>query len=210
MVKVGLTGGIGSGKSTVARMFQDEGAQVIDFDYLARLVVEPDKPAWRDIVDYFGRDILSSDRTLNRPALARIVFSDGTSRKVLEDFTHPRIFEERDTIIEAIKRRHPCAIVMMDVPLLFELGLRGMFDKVILAYVPRAVQIERVVKRSGLAREDVEKRLNAQIPIEDKRSLSDYVIDNEGSLHHTRDQVTKVTHELRELAKKKGGESNCC
>ncbi|MBW1674429.1 MAG: dephospho-CoA kinase, partial [Deltaproteobacteria bacterium] len=92
MVIIGLTGGIGSGKSSVAAMFKDEGAFVIDFDYLARVVVEPDTPAWRDIVDYFGQGILFPDRTLNRSKLAEIVFSDVRSRKALEGFTHPRIF----------------------------------------------------------------------------------------------------------------------
>lgn len=210
MVIVALTGGMGSGKSTVARMFKDEGAHVIDFDYLARLVVEPDKPAWRDIVNYFGPEILSSDGTLNRSALAEIVFSDDKSRKALERFTHPRIFEERDALIKAIKRKDPFSIVIVDFPLLFELGLDKMFDKVILAYVPRAVQIRRAIKRGCLGKEEAEKRLNAQIAIEEKRSLSDYIIDNQGSLNDTRDQVRKVIRELRQLAKNKEGESNCC
>ncbi len=210
MVIVGLTGGIGSGKSTVVRMFEDEGAHVIDFDHLARLVVEPDKPAWRDIIDYFGPEILSSDRTLNRSALAEIVFSDNKSRKTLEGFTHPRIFKERDTLIKAIKRKDPFSIVIIDFPLLFELDLNKRFDKVILVYVPRAVQLRRLIKRDGIVKEEVEKRLDAQLPIEEKRSLSDYIIDNEGSLNDTRDQVRKVIHELRELAKKKKGEYNCC
>jgi len=210
MVIVGLTGGIGSGKSTVAGMFEDEGAHVIDFDHLARLVVEPDKAAWRDIIDYFGPEIMSSDRTLNRSALAEIVFSDNKSRKALEGFTHPRIFEERDALIKAIKRKDPFSIVIIDFPLLFELDLNKRFDKVILVYVPRAVQLGRLIKRDGIVKKGVEKRLDAQLPIEEKRSLSDYIIDNEGSLNDTRDQVRKVIHELRELAKKKRGESNCC
>ena len=203
MVIVALTGGIGSGKSTVARMFEDEGAYVIDFDYLARVVVKPDKPAWRDIVDYFGPEILSPDRTLNRSALAEIVFSDDESRKALEGFTHHRIFEESDALVKAIKRKDPCSVVIIDFPLLFELSLNEKFDKVILAYVPRAVQLERIIERDGLAKEEVEKRLNAQISIEEKRSLSDYIINSEEGLNDTRNQVRKVIHELKELAKKR-------
>lgn len=210
MVIVALTGGIGSGKSTVARMFEDEGAYVIDFDYLARVVVEPDKPAWRDIIDYFGPEILSPDRTLNRSALAEIVFSDDERRKALEGFTHPRIFEESDALIKAIKRKDPFSVVIIDFPLLFELSLNEKFDKVILAYVPRAVQLKRIIERDGLAKEELERRLNAQISIEKKRSLSDYIINSEEGLNDTRDQVRKVIHELRELAKKKKEESNCC
>jgi len=210
MVIVALTGGIGSGKSTVARMFEDEGAYVIDFDYLARVVVKPDKPAWRDIVDYFGPEILSPDRTLNRSALAEIVFSDDESRKALEGFTHPRIFEESDALVKAIKRKDPCSVVIIDFPLLFELSLNEKFDKVILAYVPRTVQLERIIERDGLAKEEVEKRLNVQISIEEKRSLSDYIINSEEGLNDTRNQVRKVIHELKELAKKKEGDSKCC
>jgi len=203
MVIVGLTGGIGSGKSSVAEMFKDEGAYVIDFDYLARVVVEPDTPAWRDIVDYFGPEIISPDRTLNRSKLAEIVFSDAKSRKALEGFTHPRIFEKRDTLIKDIKKKDPKAIVIVDIPLLFELSLKKKFDKVILVYVSRDIQVKRAVKRGVLAKEEVEKRLKAQITIEDKKLLSDYIINNEGSLKYTRDQVRKVTHELKKLEKKR-------
>lgn len=201
MLIVALTGGIGSGKSTVARMFKDEGAHLIDFDYLARLVVEPDKPAWREIIDYFGPKILSYDRTLNRSALAKIIFSDDKSRKILESFTHPRIFEERDILIKAIKEKDPSSIVIIDFPLLFELGLNKKFDKVILVYVKRDVQLKRIIKRDGLEKEELEKRFKSQIPIEEKRSLSDYIINNEGKLNNTKDQVRKVMNELKELAK---------
>ena len=199
MVIIGLTGGIGSGKSSVAEMFKDEGAYVIDFDYLARVVVEPDTPAWRDIVVYFGQEILSPDRTLNRSKLAEIVFSDAQSRKALEGFTHPRIFEKRDTLLKDIKTKDPKAIVIVDVPLLFELSLNKNFGKIILVYVSRDVQIERAIKRDALLKEEVEKRLKAQINIEKKKLLSDYIINNEGSLKNTRDQVRKVIHELKKL-----------
>jgi len=210
MVIVALTGGIGSGKSTVAGMFKDEGAYVIDFDHLARSVVEPDKPAWRDIVDYFGPEILSPNRTLNRSALADIVFSDDESRKALEDFTHPRIFEESDALVKAIKRKDPFSVVIIDFPLLFELELNKKFDRVIVVYVPRAVQLKRIIERDGLAREEAEKRLNSQVSIEEKRSLSDYIINSEGDLNDTRNQVRKAIHELKELATKKEGDSKCC
>ena len=203
MVIIGLTGGIGSGKSSVAEMFKDEGAYVIDFDYLARVVVEPDTPAWRDIVDYFGPEILSPDRTLNRLKLAEIVFSDAQSRKALEGFIHPRIFDKRDALLKDIKRQDPHAVVIIDVPLLFELSLSRMFEKVVLVYVSRDVQIERAIKRGVLTEEEVEKRLKAQIPVEEKKLLSDYIINNEGSLKNTRDQVRKVIHELKKLKQRR-------
>jgi len=203
MVIIGLTGGIGSGKSSVAEMFKDEGAWVIDFDYLARVVVEPDTPAWGDIVDYFGQEILFPDRTLNRSKLAEIVFSDAQSRKALEGFTHPRIFEKRDTLLKDIKSKDPNALVIVDVPLLFELSLNKNFDKIILVYVSRDVQIERAIKRDALLKEEVEERLKAQINIEKKKLLSDYIINNEESLKNTRDQVRKVIHELKTLKKRR-------
>ena len=201
MIIIGLTGGIGSGKSSVAAMFKDEGAYVIDFDYLARVVVEPDTPAWRDIVDYFGQEILFPDRTLNRSKLAEIVFSDALSRKAREGFTHPRIFEKRDILLKDIKAKDSQAIVIVDVPLLFELSLNKNFDTIILVYVSRDIQIERTIKRDDILKEEVEKRLKAQINIEKKKLLSDYIINNEGSMNNTKDQVRKVIYELKKLKK---------
>jgi dephospho-CoA kinase len=207
MIIIGLTGGIGSGKSSVAEMFKDEGAYIIDFDYLARVVVEPDMPAWRDIVDHFGPQILSSDRTLNRSKLAEIVFSDAKSRKILEGFTHPRIFEETETLLKDITKKDPYAMIIMDVPLLFELGLRRRFDKVVLVYVSKDTQIKRAMQRGVFTQQEVEKRIDAQMPIEEKKLLSDYIIDNEGSLRHTRDQVKRLVCELAKLKKEtKGGD----
>ena len=201
MVKAGLTGGIGSGKSNVALMFKDEGAYIIDFDELARIVVEPDKPAWRKIVGYFGNTILSPDRTLDRAALAKIVFSDNTSRKALEDFIHPMILMESDALIKDIIETNPSSIVIIDFPLLFELGMNEGFDKIILAYACRDIQLKRVMKRDDVSKEDVDERLKAQMPIEEKRVMSDYVIDTQGSFNDTRKQVKKVMSELRKFEK---------
>jgi len=209
MLMVGLTGGIGSGKSVVAQMFKHEGTYVIDLDELARRVVEPDKPAWRDVVAYFGAGILNPDRTVNRSALAEIVFSDAKNRKVLEEFTHPRIFEEQDALLEGIKDQDPCSVVVIEFPLLFELRFQKKFDKIILVYAPRDAQVRRARERDGLSEKQIEPRLRAQIPIEEKRSLSDYIIDNERSLANTRDQVREVMRELRKLAREKEGELNC-
>jgi len=209
MLIVGLTGGIGSGKSVAARMFKDEGAYVIDLDELARRVVEPDKPAWRDVVSYFGTGILNPDRTVNRSALAEIIFSDPESRKALEGFTHPRIFEEQDTLVKAIKGQDPCSIVVIEFPLLFELRFQNKFDKIILVYAPKDAQIRRAGERDGVSEEEVDKRLRAQISIEEKRLLSDYIIGNEGSLQSTRNQVREVMRELRKLSRKKEGEDIC-
>jgi dephospho-CoA kinase len=209
MLMVGLTGGIGSGKSIVARMFADEGAYIIDLDELARRVVEPDKPAWKDVVAYFGTGILNPDRTVNRSALAEIVFSDPKSRRALEEFTHPRIFEDQEAFIEDVKDQDPCSVVVIEFPLLFELSFQKKFDKVILVYVSRDAQIRRARERDGLSEKEVEKRIRAQIPIDEKRSLADYIIDNEGSLGNTRDQVREVMRKLRSLTREKEVEFKC-
>jgi dephospho-CoA kinase len=209
MLKVGLTGGIGSGKSVVARMFKEEGAYVIDLDELARRVIEPDKPAWRDVVAYFGTGILNKDRTVDRSGLAEIVFSDPKSRKVLEELTHPRIFEEQDALLEAIEDEDSYSVAIIEFPLLFELSFQKRFDKVILVYVSRDEQISRAKERDGLSEKELEKRLRAQLPIDEKRPLSDYIIDNEGSSADTRDQVIEVMRELRKLVREKEVALNC-
>ena len=202
MVIVGLTGGIGSGKSTVTGMFKDEGAYIIDFDILARIVVEPGKPAWEKIVNYFGPHVLSSDGSIDRSALGKVIFYEEKSRKALEGFVHPMILKERDTLVEEIRDKNPSAVVIIDFPLLFELGMNKDFDKTILVYVPRDVQIKRVMQRDELSMEDVEKRLHAQMPIDEKRNLSDYIINAERAFGDMREQVKKVMYKLNKIAEK--------
>jgi dephospho-CoA kinase len=209
MLTVALTGGIGSGKSVVASMLKDEGAYVIDLDELARRVVEPDKPAWKDVISYFGTGILNPDRTVNRSALARIVFSEPESRKVLEKFTHPRILHEQDALLAAIKEKDPCSVVVVEFPLLFELSFQKRFDTIIVVYVSRHVQITRAKERDGLSEREVENRLRAQIPLDEKRAHADYLIDNDGSFGNTREQVRSVMRELRKLAKEKEVDEVC-
>lgn len=203
MVIVGLTGGIGSGKSTAAGMFKDEGADIIDFDLLARTVVEPGKPAWRKIVEYFGPNFLNPDGSINRAALGKIVFSEDKSRKALEAFVHPMILKERDRLVEQIRDKNPSSVVIVDFPLLFELGMGRDFDKTVLVYTPRGVQIKRVMQRDGLSKEEAEKRLKAQMPIDEKRRLSDYIIDAETTFAVMRDQVKGIMHSLRGISEKK-------
>jgi dephospho-CoA kinase len=201
---VALTGGIASGKSLVARMLADLGAYLIDSDQLSRKVVEPHKPAWRDIVDCFGPEILLPDQSVDRKALARIVFGDQRRRKKLEDIVHPRIWEEQKAITEEIIKRDPSAIIVRDVPLLFEAHLEGQFARIILVYVPASVQLARLMERDGLNREEAQSRLDAQMPIEAKLPLAHYVIHNEGTIEDTRAQVEKVFAELRGLERSGG------
>jgi dephospho-CoA kinase len=196
---VGVTGGIATGKSVVASMLEEMGAPMIDFDLLARRVVEPDKPAWRDIVAYFGEQALKEDQTLDRESVAKIVFADREKRKMLESFTHPRIREEFVAEVRAIRQKDPNAIIQAVVPLLIESNLQSVFDHLVVVHAPADVQIVRLMERDDLTREGVEARLRAQIPIDEKAGHADTVIDNSGSLENTHRQVEELWERLREL-----------
>jgi len=199
MLIIGLTGGIASGKSAVAAMFEKRGAHVINFDVLARVVVEPDMPAWKDIVAHFGTDILNEDRTLNRAKLGDIVFSDVQQRKALESFIYPQLFVEYNRRIEEIRSKDPNAIVFADVPLLFEIRLQSMFDKIVVVYATSEQQMKRLIERDGLDHESALKRLNAQMPLEQKMQQADYVIHNTGSLQETEADVNETWNTLSRL-----------
>lgn len=198
---LGVTGGIATGKSTVVKMLQKKGARVIDFDRLARTVVEPDKPAWQDIVAYFGEQVLLEDRTLDRKKLSDLVFRDIEKRKKLEGFTHPRINEEFIRELNEIVSKDPNAIIQVDIPLMIELNLQYMFHKLMVVYVPGEVQIERLMERDGISREEAANRLKAQMPIEEKVGYADFVINNEGSLEETQRQVDELWEKLKQIQK---------
>jgi len=205
-VLVGVTGGIATGKSAVAAMLEELGAPMIDFDVLARRVVEPDKAAWREIVGYFGEQVLTEDRTLDREKLGEIVFSDLEKRKKLESFTHPRIGDEFMAEVYAIREKDPGAIIQAGIPLLIESNMQHIFDHLVVVRAPVEVQMARLMERDGLSREAVEIRLQAQIPTDDKAEYADTVIDNSGSLEDTRRQVEELWQRLRELRAKRRGE----
>ncbi len=204
---VGLTGGIASGKSVVAEMLRELGAPLIDFDLLARRVVEPDRPAWREIVAFFGEQVLAEDRTLDRERLGAIVFADLEKRKKLESFTHPRIGEEFVAEVQAVRTRDPEAIIQVGIPLLIETNMQFMFDHLVVVHVPLEVQIERLKERDRLTREDAEARLAAQMPLDEKTGYADTVIDNSGSLDDTRRQVAELWAKLTEIRAERSRES---
>lgn len=198
---LGVTGGIASGKTTVANMLAELGAPIVDFDILAREVVEPGKPAWQDIVDYFGKQVLNEDRTLNRKKLSKIVFSDLEKRKKLESFTHPRIHEEFVKQVNEIAAQNPNAIIQTVIPLLIELNLQYIFHKILVVYTPYKKQVERLIERDGISREEAENILKAQLPIDEKVGYADFVIHNEGSLEETRKQVRDLWEKLKSIQK---------
>jgi dephospho-CoA kinase len=197
-----VTGGIATGKSTVSRILEELGAPLIDFDLLARQVVEPGKPAWKEIVDYFGKEVVQEDGRIDRKRLSEVVFQDVEKRKKLEGITHPRIFEEFYRQVNEIASKDPDAIIQAGIPLLIELSLQHRFDKVLLVYAPQETQIDRLMKRDQISREAAKNILKAQMPIDEKLRLADFVIHNEGSLEETRKQVEAVWQELKKMRKK--------
>jgi dephospho-CoA kinase len=184
MVMVGLTGGLGAGKTTIAELFQNCGAKVIDADQLARDVVKPGKPAWKDITKLFGSKVLYSDNTLNRQALAQIVFQNPSQLKILQNIIHPRVAREQAKRTKAIYQDFPQAIILYDAALLIEAGAHRRMDHVIVVKADRATQIDRVAHRDGLTKTEALRRIRAQMPLRQKLHYADTVLD--GSWTHSR------------------------
>lgn len=203
MLNVGLTGGIASGKTTVAGYFVEKGAFHIDFDRLAHAVQEPEQPAWRQIIDQFGEDVIFPDRTINRAKLGAIVFEDKKKRAVLNSIVHPAIFSEWCRCTQEIKETHPEAIIISDAPLLIEEGMQPLFDVVMLVYIPQEEQILRLMRRNGLSHEEAQLRLRAQMPIDAKLHYAQIVIDNQGTPQETRRIVDDVWQNLINKAKER-------
>jgi len=195
----GLTGGIGSGKSTVAGMFRDEGIPVVDADRIAREVTAPGQYAYLEIVHRFGRGILQEDGEIDRKRLGDIVFSDPVRRGELEAVTHPRIVEGIAYALHKLDAAgHPVAIV--EAALIHEKGRRGMFEAVIGVRCERVQQVKRLMDRDGIPKEKVLLRLSAQMDSDQKAKASDHVIDNSGDLESTRAQVRALAARLKHPA----------
>ncbi|MCX5725150.1 MAG: dephospho-CoA kinase [Nitrospirae bacterium] len=200
MIVVGLTGGVATGKSTVAKMFQQCGATVIDADLLARQVVEPGKPAWRAIVNTFGKTVLNPDRSLNRQALGTIVFRHPAKRLALEAIIHPRVAREQARLTKQAARTDPQAVVIYDVPLLFEAGIDKRVDQTIVVTADRTTQVSRLKKRNGLSRADALRRINSQMPLAQKIPQADHVLNGTLPRPTLRKQVGQLFKRLRLLA----------
>jgi dephospho-CoA kinase len=192
-VRVGLTGGVGSGKSTVATILAELGATIIDGDKLAREVVEKGTPGLEQVVAAFGIEVLTPEGHLDRPRLGAIVFEDADQRKRLEAIVHPLIFE-RYAALEAATG--PDDLVVHDIPLLAETGRAGEFDAVLVVDVPDETRIERMVRDRGWTRQDAESRIAAQATREDRMAIATHVIDNAGSREQLRERVEQVFAEL--------------
>jgi dephospho-CoA kinase len=202
MLLVGLTGGIGSGKSTVAKLLQDKGARLIDADVAARKVVEPGQPALRALAERFGEEILLPDGGLDRAGLARIAFADEEGTQALNAITWPAIVDEFTREIDAAPAD---AIVVCDAPLLAEggPGSERDFAAVIVVEAPREVRLDRVEAR-GIARDDAERRMAAQASDDERREYATYVLDNSGDLESLSRQVDDVWADLERLHREHG------
>lgn len=193
MIRVGLTGGIGSGKSAVGALLHAHGAVVVDHDALARQVVEPGDPAFDEIVERFGAEILAPDGTLNRPALAAVVFADQTALRDLEAITHPAV---RRAARQLEADAGPDAIVVHDIPLLTETGVAEDYDSVLVVDVPQSVQIERLMRDRRMTEAEARARIDAQATREQRLAVADHVIENSG----TREELVRaVDHVWRRL-----------
>jgi dephospho-CoA kinase len=203
MLNVGLTGGIASGKSTVAEMFAKHGAHLIDFDGLAHEVQEPEKPAWREVVNQFGEGILRPDNKIDRVKLGNIVFADKKKLIELDKIVHPFVYQEWHMLLEKIGKKEKHAIILSDIPLLFEGNMQHLFDLTILVLIVPEEQVSRLMARNGISKEEAGKRLKSQMPISEKIALADIVIDNDGGIPETEKRVGQLWRELLQKEKQK-------
>ncbi|MDE0341058.1 MAG: dephospho-CoA kinase [Nitrospinae bacterium] len=189
MRKVGLTGGIASGKSTVSGMFRDIGVPVIDADVIAREVVAPGSRALEAIVDAFGGEILTEEKSLNRARLGEIVFSDPAKKKVLERILHPEIIAEQDRRLRGLEQEGRTPVAVVDAAVMIESGSWKRFDSIVVVDCDESQQIGRLRRRNGMNEKEAIRRVNAQMPLSEKVKYADHVIDNRGSIDDTRKQV---------------------
>ena len=195
----GLTGGVASGKSTVARMFEELGAKVIDADRIGHELLGSTQPPYNEIVRRFGKEVLDASGEIDRRRLGAIVFSDAAKLRELNAILHPRIIERVEAEAQRYRAQDPRAVILVDAALIFEAGIGSRFTKLLVAWCPPEMQIERLMAKAGLSRKKAEQRVASQISSDEKRRRADYVIDCSGSLEDTRKQVERLFLELRRI-----------
>lgn len=203
MLHVGLTGGIACGKSTVAAMMRELGCVVLEADPLAHRLIEPGQPAHEEVVNEFGRQVRAADGRIDRARLAAIVFADRAQLDMLNRIVHPRVVEALDRELAELARTQPQAVAVIEAALLIESGYHKRLDRLAVVWCTREQQIERLVDPRagrGMTPEQAERRITAQMPLDEKRRLADYEIDCSGSLEQTRRQVENLVAELKQLA----------
>lgn len=185
---IGLTGSFGSGKTTVAGIFKEYGAKIIDADRIAHRIIRPKTKIYKKIVKAFGKDILKKDTAIDRSKLAKIVFDSPDLLKRLNNIVHPEVIR----IIRGNVKAAQDKVIVLDVPLLIESALKNLVDKIIVVRIPKQKQIERIRKILLLSKTDILKRIDAQMSLSDKVRLADFVIDNSGAIEKTKKQVGKI------------------
>ncbi len=203
MLHVGLTGGIGCGKSTVAAMMRELGCQVIDADALAHRVIEPSQPAYEEIIREFGSHLQVVDGRIDRKKLAAIVFADPTKLERLNLIVHPRVIEVLDQELARLADSKPRSVVVVEAALLIEASYHERLDRLVVVWCEPEQQIERLLAR-GMSREQAERRIAAQLELDQKRRIADDEIDCSGSLEQTRQQVASLVTKLKQLAAAQG------
>jgi len=202
----GLTGGIASGKSTVARVLEELGAQVIDADRVGHELLRRSSPVFPQIVAHFGREILGPDGEIDRGRLGTKVFSDPEKLRELNALVHPCLIARLDELAARLRAGHPGAVIVVDAAVIYEAGVADRFARILVAWCSPEQQIERLMAKTGLSREDALRRVASQIPSEEKRRRADYVIDCSGSLEETRAQAAAIYPELRRITETEAGE----
>ncbi len=200
MLRVGLTGGIASGKSVISGMLKDLGASILDADHIAHEVIRPHTPAHQEIVDHFGQEILLPDGSIDRPQLGRLVFEDAAKRALLERIVHPRVFSAEESAFRKVIEKNPQAVVIFEAALLIETQANERMDKIIVVYADEETQIKRMIERDRLDVEEIKKRIAAQAPFSEKKPLADYIIDGTAPLSQVAQQIETIFQELKALA----------
>ncbi|MGB9661255.1 MAG: dephospho-CoA kinase [Moorellaceae bacterium] len=194
---IGLTGGIASGKSTVARILANLGAKVIDADKIAREIVEPGKPAWHEIRSTFGPHYFKPDGSIDRRALGNLIFSDATAREKLNAITHPLIAREISERIAAFRAQEPSQVIVVEAPLLVEAGMQNTVDEIWAVTAPEEVRLKRLMDRDNLSQEEALRRLKSQLPEQEKLKYAARIIDTGQDMAATVAQVKSLWEELR-------------
>jgi dephospho-CoA kinase len=200
MLRVGLTGSIAVGKSFVSGLLAEMGCRVVDADEVARRVVEPGAEGLRKVVEAFGEEVLRADGTLDRARLGAVVFADEGKRRLLNSILHPLIITQQDELMRRWEREDPRGVGVVDAALLIESGGYRRFDRLVVVHCRPEVQLERLMRRNGLTREEAEKRVAAQMPQEEKLRHADFPIDTSEGFEDTRRQTAEVYAALRRLA----------
>ena len=200
MLKVGLTGGIGTGKSTVGRMFAGLGCRVIESDTITRSLFEPGQAVNRAVAAAFGPGVVSADGRVNRAVLGDLVFRDPALRQKLNSIVHPAIIQRQDEFVESVARQDPHAIGIVEAALMVEVGTYKNYDKLIVVTCSPEIQRRRIKERTGLTDEQIEARIASQMPLEEKVKYAHFVIDNSGPMESAGREVKKIYGELRRIA----------